>query len=103
MEAYRFSSPPRYHAYAIRRNETELASTCRDQMEDLGPSVPRGGSVCPRRRDPAECAGRSQVVHAGERDIGVSVRNGEVELSGRVEKLEAKHVALSVKGVKGVA
>jgi osmotically-inducible protein OsmY len=39
--------------------------------------------------------------------IGVSVRDGVVELSGHVEsfaeKLEAAHVALSVKGVKGVA
>ena len=39
--------------------------------------------------------------------IGVSVRDGVVELSGHVEsfaeKLEAEHVALSVKGVKGVA
>ena len=39
--------------------------------------------------------------------IGVSVRGGVVELTGHVEtfaeKLEAEHVALSVKGVKGVA
>jgi osmotically-inducible protein OsmY len=39
--------------------------------------------------------------------IGVSVHDGVVELSGHVEtfaeKLEAEHVALSVKGVKGVA
>jgi len=39
--------------------------------------------------------------------IGVAVRNGVVELTGHVEtfaeKLEAEHVALSVKGVKGVA
>jgi hypothetical protein len=39
--------------------------------------------------------------------IGVSVRDGVVELSGHVEtfaeKLEAEHIALSVKGVKGVA
>ena len=39
--------------------------------------------------------------------IGVSVRDAVVELSGHVEsfaeKLEAEHVALSVKGVKGVA
>jgi osmotically-inducible protein OsmY len=39
--------------------------------------------------------------------IGVSVRDGVVELSGHVksfvEKLEAEHVALSVKGVMGVA
>lgn len=39
--------------------------------------------------------------------IGVSVHDGVVELSGHVEtfaeKLKAEHVALSVKGVKGVA
>ncbi len=39
--------------------------------------------------------------------IGVAVRNGVVELTGHVEtfaeKLEAEHVAFSVKGVKGVA
>ena len=39
--------------------------------------------------------------------IGVSVRDGVVELSGHVEtfaeKLNAEHVALSVKGVMGVA
>lgn len=39
--------------------------------------------------------------------IGVGVRGGVVELSGRVEtfaeKLEAEHVALAVKGVRGVA
>ena len=39
--------------------------------------------------------------------IGVSVRDGVVDLTGHVEtfadKLEAEHVALSVKGVKGVA
>ena len=39
--------------------------------------------------------------------IGVSVRGGVVELTGHVEtfveKLEAEHTALSVKGVKGVA
>jgi BON domain-containing protein len=39
--------------------------------------------------------------------IGVTVRSGVVELSGRVEtfaeKLEAEHIALAVRGVKGVA
>jgi BON domain len=39
--------------------------------------------------------------------IGVSVRDGVVDLTGHVEtfadKLEAEHVALSVNGVKGVA
>ena len=39
--------------------------------------------------------------------IGVAVRSGVVELSGRVEtfaeKLEAEHIALAVRGVKGVA
>ena len=39
--------------------------------------------------------------------IGVAVRNGVVELTGHVEtfaeKLESEHVALSAKGVKGVA
>ena len=39
--------------------------------------------------------------------IGVAVRDGVVELTGHVEtyaeKLEAEHVALAVKGVKGVA
>jgi osmotically-inducible protein OsmY len=45
--------------------------------------------------------------HVNATHIGVAVRNGIVELTGRVEtfaeKLEAEHVALSVKGVKGVA
>lgn len=45
---------------------------------------------------------RVNVTH-----IGVSVQDGVVELTGHVEtfadKLEAEHVALSVKGVKGVA
>jgi len=39
--------------------------------------------------------------------IGVAVHNGVVELTGRVEtyaeKLEAEHIALSVRGVKAVA
>lgn len=45
--------------------------------------------------------------HVNATHIGVAVRNGIVELSGHVEtfaeKLEAEHVALAIKGVKGVA
>lgn len=45
--------------------------------------------------------------HVNPTYIGVAVRNGIVELSGHVEtfaeKLEAEHVALAIKGVKGVA
>ena len=44
--------------------------------------------------------------HVNATHIGVAVRNGVVELTGHVEtfaeKLEAEHVALSIKGVKGV-
>ncbi len=45
--------------------------------------------------------------HVNATHIGVAVRDGVVELTGHVEtyaqKLEAEHVALAVKGVKGVA
>ena len=45
--------------------------------------------------------------HVNAAHIGVAVRNGIVELSGHVEtfaeKLEAEHVALAIRGVKGVA
>ena len=45
--------------------------------------------------------------HVNATHIGVAVRNGVVDLTGHVEtfaeKLEAEHVALSIKGVKGVA
>ena len=45
--------------------------------------------------------------HVNPTHMGVAVRNGIVELSGHVEtfaeKLEAEHVALAIKGVKGVA
>jgi osmotically-inducible protein OsmY len=45
--------------------------------------------------------------HVNATHIGVAVRDGIVELTGHVEnyveKLQAEHVVLSVKGVKGVA
>jgi osmotically-inducible protein OsmY len=57
------------------------------------------------RRDVLEDLRWSPRVNATH--IGVSVRDGVVELTGHVEtfaeKLEAEHTALSVKGVKGVA